>query len=404
MRDQLTAPERDIYSISRLNDEVSRLLSGSFPLLWIEGEISNFSQPRSGHMYFSLKDATAQVRAAMFRNNNLFLRFKPETGMQVLVRARVSLYEPRGDYQLIVEHMEEAGDGALRRAFEQIKQKLQAEGLFASENKLALPEYPQRLGIITSPTGAAIRDVLSVLKRRYPRLPVLIYPVAVQGDSAAREIVQALRLANQRADCDVLLLTRGGGSLEDLQAFNDESVARAVAASSIPVVCGIGHEIDYTIADFAADLRAPTPSAAAELISPDTTQLQQRLMQRQSALQRAIEHWLTDQIETVGALQKRLQRLHPQQKLNSQNQRLDELENRLQRALQTLLQKKQDFMNSLLRSLDTVSPLNTLKRGYAIVTQSNTEQPLISSNHVIVGEKLNVRLAEGRLQVKVEKK
>jgi exodeoxyribonuclease VII large subunit len=399
-------------------------------------------------MYFSLKDSGAQVRAAIFRNNNMYLRFKPESGMQVLVRARVALYEPRGDFQLIVEHMEEAGDGALRRAFEQLKQKLYAEGLFAAENKRPLPEFPHRLGIITSPSGAAIRDVLSVLKRRYPRLPVMIYPVAVQGDMAMKDIVNALQLAEQRAECDVLLLTRGGGSLEDLQAFNDEQVARAIACCSIPVVTGIGHEIDYTIADFVADLRAPTPSAAAELISPDTAQLAQQLRQLHSRLQTAMHRQLAERLETVQRLQQRIQRQHPQQKLNARKQRLDELENRLRRATESTLRRatdrlarsqavlhahnpahrirrlladtarfqyqlkqavyalihnKQQLMVAMLRHLDAVSPLNTLKRGYAIVTRHNTEQPLLSTTGIIIGEELDVRLAEGRLNVKVRK-
>ena len=447
MNEDLFTAKRDIYSVSRLNSEVGALLGGSFPLLWVEGEISNFALPRSGHMYFSLKDSQAQVRAAMFRGNNQYLRFKPDSGMQVLVRARVALYEPRGDFQLIVEHMEEAGDGALRRAYEELKQKLHTEGLFAEENKQPLPEFPQRLGVITSPTGAALRDVLSILRRRYPRLPVLIYPVAVQGESAAGEIVKALQLAQQRADCDVLLLTRGGGSLEDLQAFNDERVARAVAACSIPLVSGVGHEIDYTIADFAADLRAPTPSAAAELISPDGEQLLRRISQAGDALRLSINGQVNNRRQTLQQLQSRLQRLHPQQKLNTQSQRLDELETRLRRATQltlrraedrlrhtvtnlqarspahrirqlladcgrlqrqiqfaaqALLQKKQQRLQSLFRGLDAVSPLSTLKRGYAIVTRAGDNQPLIDSNTIETGEKLDVRLARGKLAVKVE--
>jgi exodeoxyribonuclease VII large subunit len=449
MTETLLAPQRDIYSVSRLNNEVARLLGGSFPLLWIEGEISNFTQPRSGHMYFSLKDAVSQVRAAMFRNNNMYLRFKPESGMHVLVRARVALYEPRGDFQLIVEHMEEAGDGALQRAFEQLKQKLFVEGLFAEENKLALPGFPRRLGVITSPTGAALRDVLSVLRRRYPRLPVLIYPVAVQGQAAVSDILQALQLAAERADCDVLLLTRGGGSLEDLQAFNNEMVARAIAACPIPVVSGIGHEIDYTIADFVADLRAPTPSVAAELVSPDAIQLTQQLARLSQGLQSAIKRLLTYRRDAVRLLETRIQRLHPQQKLQTRQQQLDELEkrlrrsaslalqrakdrlghgnsmlyahtplhavrqslddliqyqNRLKQAADALLQQKRYGLSAVLRSLDTVSPLNTLKRGYAIVTRPDSNQPIVRARDITAGEELDVRLAQGVLNVEVIEK
>ncbi len=446
--EQLSAPKRDIYSISRLNKEVNLLLSASFPLLWIEGEISNFSQPRSGHMYFSLKDNAAQVRAAMFRNNNLYLRFQPESGMQVLVRARVALYEPRGDFQLIIEHMEEAGDGALRREFERLQQKLHNEGLFAEENKAPLPPFPKRLGIITSPTGAAIRDVLSILRRRYPKLEILIYPVAVQGESSAKEITQALQLAEKRADCDVLLLTRGGGSLEDLQAFNSETVARTVAASSIPIVSGVGHEIDYTITDLVADVRAATPSAAAEIISPDASQLMQHIAHLHNALQTTIKSHIYGHYDQFQQLQNRLDRQHPRQRLHIQSQRLDDLEIRLQqsiqvsvrqavnrldsaklmlfahsplsqiqqltkhttqlrhelqRALYTFLQGRKHYLTTLFRNLDAVSPLNTLKRGYAIVTKPGATRPIVSTGKLEIDEKLDVRLADGQLGVKVKK-
>ncbi len=449
MSGQSAATKRDIYSISRLNKEVSKLLGTSFPLIWVEGEISNFSQPRSGHMYFSLKDDTAQIRAAMFRNNNLYLRFQPESGMQVLVRARVALYEPRGDFQLIVEHMEEAGDGALQRAFEQLKQKLFQEGLFDQKNKRVLPEFPSQLGVITSPSGAAIKDVLSVLNRRYAGLPILIYPVAVQGESAPKEIVQALNLAQQRAECDILLLTRGGGSLEDLQAFNSEAVARAIADCPIPIVTGIGHEIDFTIADYIADQRAATPSAAAELISPSTQELQQRLLHLQSGMRHTLSFYIKNLVEATLALQTRLNRLHPQQQLNAQAQKLDELENRLHRStrftlqrandkvtgtqiklnafapihrlrqllsntsqltnnllrsIKTLLHNKQQNLDTIQRSLDAVSPLNTLKRGYAVVTRVDSSAPLLSASSVDPGDRLNVRLSDGKIGVKVDKK
>lgn len=439
---------RDIYTVSRLNREVAQLLAGSFPLIWLEAEISNFSHPHSGHMYFSLKDTDAQVRVAMFRNRNLYLGFRPENGMQVLVRARIALYEPRGDYQLIVEHMEEAGDGALRRAFEELKRRLNAEGLFDPARKRPLPAHPRQIGVITSPTGAALRDVLHVLRRRYPLAPVLVYPVQVQGAQAAADIVKTLGLAGQRGECDVLLLVRGGGSLEDLQAFNDERVARAVAASVIPVVCGVGHEIDFTIADFVADLRAPTPSAAAELATPDLAGLQRHATQLVLRMAHIIRTCLQHHGRHFQTLEHRLQRLHPQQRLNQQSQRLDELELRLQRAtrhnlqtatsrlrqleaallaalprariaqLATLQQQlsqrltnaiklavstRQRALEALLRNLDSVSPLATLTRGYAVVTQPDSGKPLKDAGEVQNGETLDVRLAKGSLNVTVDK-
>ncbi|MCP4936959.1 MAG: exodeoxyribonuclease VII large subunit, partial [bacterium] len=238
---------REIYSVSRLNSEARTVLEGSFQLLWVEGEISNLSRPSSGHIYFSLKDAHTQVRCALFKSKRLRLRFQPENGAQVLLRARVSLYEGRGEFQLIVEQLEPAGEGALRQAFEALKQKLAAEGLFDSEMKLPLPAFPRSIGIITSPTGAAIRDLITVLKRRFPALPIVIYPAIVQGDTAPKTIIEMIHLANNRAECDLLVLARGGGSLEDLMAFNDEQLARAIAASVIPIISAIGHEIDFTI-------------------------------------------------------------------------------------------------------------------------------------------------------------
>src|SRR5580698_1079807 len=261
--------ERDIYSVSRLNREVRVLLERGFGTLWVEAEISNFSRPSSGHWYFSLKDANAQVRCAMFRQRNMLCAFTARDGQKVLVRARIGLYEPRGEYQLIVDHMEDAGLGALKRQFEELSAKLKAEGLFAAERKRPLPALPRRIGVITSPSGAAVCDIIHVLARRFPAVAVMIYPVAVQGAQAPAEIIAALALACRRGECGVLILARGGGSLEDLWAFNDERLARAIVASSIPVVSGVGHEIDFTIADFAADMRAPTPSAAAELVVPD---------------------------------------------------------------------------------------------------------------------------------------
>src|SRR6202522_2400896 len=314
--------ERDIYSVSRLNREVRVLLERGFGTLWVEAEMSNFSRPSSGHWYFSLKDTNAQVRCAMFRQRNMLCAFTARDGQKVLVRARIGLYEPGGEFQLIVEHMEDAGLGALKRQFEELSAKLAAEGLFAAERKRPLPALPRRIGVITSPTGAAVRDILHVLARRFPAVAVLIYPVSVQGAAAAGEIVAALKLANRRAECDVLILARGGGSLEDLWAFNDEALARAIVASPIPVVSGIGHEIDFTMADFAADVRAPTPSAAAEIAVPDGEEWLISLSRLAHRLQRGLLRRVEAQRERLRWLIGRAALVSPTARLSQQTQRL----------------------------------------------------------------------------------
>jgi exodeoxyribonuclease VII large subunit len=442
-----TTPERDIYSVSRLNLEARRLLEQGFPRIWLEGELSNISRPSSGHLYFTLKDARAQIRAAMFRTRNQAIRFRLEEGLQVLVRARVSLYEPRGDYQLIVDHMEAAGDGALRRAFEELKRKLDAEGLFDAAGKQPLPLLPQRIGVITSPSGAAVRDVISVLRRRFPAIPVLIYPVPVQGKEAGGEIAKTIRLASTRADCDVLILTRGGGSLEDLWPFNEEVVARAIHDCRIPLVSAIGHEIDFTIADFVADQRAATPSAAAELVTPDQLEWLARLRQLSTRLENRLRHTLSDDQRRLAWLEQRLKQVHPGQYLRQQAQRMDELEQRarlliiykinelkygltqthekLQRhsprlllgrlemeqgllaqrlvtAMHGLLMEKRRRLELACRSLDTISPLATLQRGYAIVSQLPERRILRQAATVKPGDRVEARLAEGTLICTVE--
>ena len=295
------------------------MLEEVFPTIWVQGEISNLARPASGHIYFTLKDNTAQVRCAMFRNRQSGLRFKPESGMEVLARANISLYEGRGEYQLIVESLQPAGDGALQLAFEQLKKKLAEEGLFAEEHKQTLPAFPQTIGIITSPTGAALRDVLSVLRRRYPAGNIVIYPVPVQGEGAGNKIAAALQQADLRQECDVLILTRGGGSLEDLWAFNEEVVARAVFNCRIPIVAGVGHEIDFSIADFVADQRAPTPSVAAELVSPDSHRLLQQLQRYREQLQRIQENSLMQLQRHVDYLGRQIP--HPQQRIEQLAQR-----------------------------------------------------------------------------------
>ena len=441
-----SSDDRDIYSVGRLNAEARGLLEGAFPLIWVQGELSNVSRPSSGHLYFTLKDANAQVRCAMFRGNNRFLKFRPADGAQVVVRASLSLYEARGDYQLIVQSMEEAGDGALQRAFEALKQKLAAEGLFEAAHKRALPTLPKRIGVITSPTGAAIRDILSVLKRRFPAIPVLIYPVAGQGQAAGAEIAAMIRRADARRECDVLIIARGGGSLEDLWAFNEEIVARAIFDCSIPTVSGVGHEVDFTIADFVADQRAPTPSVAAEMVSPD----QHDWLNQLRALDSELYKRLTRQMQRLGErltwIGKRLQQQHPGQRLRQRAQRLDELEQRLQRGLRNALQGRasrlatlqaqlqrhhpgprlqhlrdlqialvrrlhvgvhtqlkhlRQHLSALAHGLNTVSPLATLDRGYAIVTTADGHV-LHTTQHVQRGDRIEARLARGRLHCVVD--
>ncbi len=303
--------ERDVYTVSRLNGEARTLLETGLPALWVEGEISNFACPASGHWYFTLKDRDAQIRCAMFRARNMQVGFRPRDGQQMLIRGRVSLYEPRGDYQLLAEAMEDAGEGALRREFEKLKAKLAAEGLFDVALKRPLPKMPRRIAIVTSPTGAAIRDVLHILARRFPPAEVLIFPTPVQGAAAVDAIVAAIDAVCRNGGCDVLILARGGGSIEDLWCFNDERVARAIRRSTVPVVTGIGHEIDFTIADFAADVRAPTPSGAAELVVPDRGTLMAGVRGLAARLQQAVQRQLRHAAQRHEQLTARLQRTHP---------------------------------------------------------------------------------------------
>jgi exodeoxyribonuclease VII large subunit len=431
-----TAANRDIYSVSRLNREVRVLLERGFASLWLEAEISNIAKPSSGHWYFSLKDATAQVRCCMFRQRNMLCAFAARDGQKVLVRARIGLYEPRGEYQLVIDHMEDAGLGALKRQFEELSAKLAAEGLFAPERKRALPMIPKRIGVITSPTGAAIRDILHVLARRFSAVPVLIYPVAVQGAAAAAEIAAAVRTAGRRAECDVLILARGGGSLEDLWAFNDEALARAIVASPIPIVSGIGHEVDFTIADFAADVRAPTPSAAAEIAVPDGEEWLASLARLSQRLQRGLRRRVEAQRERLRWLIGRAALVSPSARLSQQTQRLDDLEQRMFRALRQILADRRSALGErrsrlwqlspvarvrstaarqaalyarlraaalarLVRTLNAVSPLATLDRGYAIVSRLSGAI-VRSAAEVSPGTPIEVRLAVGKIRAKVE--
>jgi exodeoxyribonuclease VII large subunit len=394
-------PTTAVYSVSKLNRVVRLLLESGVGQVWVEGEISNLARPSSGHWYFSLKDRDAQLRCAMFRTRNSLCPFTPREGQAVMAFGRVSLYEPRGDYQLLIEHLEDAGLGALQRAFEELKARLAAEGLFASERKRAVPPVPRRIGVITSPTGAAIRDVLHILGRRFPVTGVLIYPVPVQGAAAAPAIAAALDLASARAECDVLILARGGGSLEDLWAFNDERVARAIYRCAIPVVTGIGHEIDFTIADFVADLRAPTPSAAAELVVPDGSVWQQKLSQLSARFAAGMRRQLQHEHTRFAALLRRLQQAHPGARLSHYSQRLDELDGRLLFALQARLAAHGARLESAVRALQGVSPLATLGRGFAVITRSADGALVTSAEQLSVGETFDAALAQGSLHAAV---
>lgn len=438
-------PTREILSVSQLNRHARQLLETHLPLLWVEGELSNVSLPSSGHWYLTLKDDQAQVRCCMFRNRNMLVRFKPQQGQHVLIRARVSLYEGRGDYQIIAEHMEEAGNGALQRAFDELKHRLSQEGLFNEAHKKPLPKLPKHIAVITSPTGAAIRDVLSVLERRFAGIPVTVIPVSVQGKESAPQIVKAINLANCANLFDVILLTRGGGSMEDLWSFNEEIVARAIFNSQLPIVSAVGHEVDFTIADFVADLRAPTPSAAAEILVPDGDEWLDKFIGFEVLLEEAM-------LRKLAQLQKHLQHLrqrlrHPRERLEQQAQRLDNLELRLKNQIKTTLNSHQHQLSHLrlrmlahhpqtrlaqlrerlniahaqlhkaqftyidrqklrlataARMLNTLSPLNTLERGFALVKNDGTGQLITNQRQVQPGQRIHTKVAQGGFHSVVE--
>lgn len=436
---------REIYTISRLNREAKQLLETGFPALWVEGEISNLARPTSGHLYFCLKDSSAQIRCALFRNTGRLLAARPQDGMRVLVRARVSLYEGRGEFQLIVEHLEEAGEGALRRAFEALKSRLAEEGLFQAERKKPLPALPRRIGVISSPTGAALRDILTTLRRRFPAIPVLLYPVPVQGETAAQKIADAITLASSRRDCDVLILARGGGSLEDLWSFNEEVVARALFACAIPVVSGVGHETDFTIADLVADVRAPTPTAAAELVSPDQAEWRALFTQREARLRKLMRRFLAESQQHVDWLSTRLvrpdrrlqlarerleslyrricfmqsttrarkaaallvqhthlRRLSPQSRLHERQQQVRRAGEKLSAGMRTRLAQTEQRWRHAAQVLNAVSPLATLERGYAIAQRAGDGSLLRRADQVQPGEAVYLRLARGHVDCRVE--
>ncbi|MBP2167881.1 exodeoxyribonuclease VII large subunit [Erwinia toletana] len=438
-------PAANIFTVSRLNTTVRKLLEMEMGQIWLSAEISNFSQPSSGHWYFTLKDETAQVRCAMFRNSNRRVTFRPQNGQQVLVRATITLYEPRGDYQLIAESMQPAGDGLLQQQFEQMKQRLAAEGLFDQQFKQPLPDPARQVGVITSATGAALHDVLRVLHRRDPSLPVVIYPTLVQGVDAPASIVRAIELANLRDECDVLIVGRGGGSLEDLWSFNDERVARAIFASRIPVVSAVGHETDVTIADFVADLRAPTPSAAAELVSRNQIELLRQLQSQQQRMEMAMDYYLAQKQRSFSKLHHRLQQQHPQLRLARQQtslfklqrrlddaiqfrlrqatrlqerteqrlmayqpqgrihraqQQLQQWHYRLQQGMQAQLNRDKQRFGNLAAQLEGVSPLATLARGFSVTTAADGKV-VKKTRQLQPGDTLKTRLDDGWVESQV---
>ena len=444
-----TAGTTRIISVSELNRKAKSILEDGIPKLWIEGEISNLARPASGHIYFSLKDQAAQIRCAWFKQRQNQITSNILNGTKMLALGKISLYEPRGEYQFIIEKLELAGEGDLKRKYEELKAKLSKEGFFSSETKLALPKLPNNIGIITSPSGAAIRDVLSILKRRFPMIPITIFPTAVQGDKAASQISSAIKLANNRADCDLLILTRGGGSLEDLWSFNEEIVARAIFKSQIPIISAVGHETDVTIADFVADFRAPTPSGAAEIAVPHQLEWIKMLTNQEERLCSLITGTINNSYQTLDWTHKRLSQSSPQmsvkrqidrsinlkkaligsmkQKLIILNHRLDQhafkyIQNspkhiiqqqflRLERISQRMINRNNELLTSnqnrlqlIAKTLHNVSPLGTLDRGYSIVSEMKTKKIITNANQVKLKSKLEIMLAKGKIIASIDSK
>ena len=443
-----SSDRRDIYSVSEINRHLKQLLGSAFPLLWVEGEISNLARPASGHIYFSLKDQSAQIRCVMFRGSQKNVPFKIENGLQVIIRAKLGLYEPRGDLQLIVDEMEVAGFGALQRQFEALKQKLFAEGLFSSDQKKDIPNFPDRIALITSPSGAAVKDFLKVIRRRFPLVHISLYAAPVQGEQAAKIIQSAIQSINRDHAASVIAIIRGGGSIEDLWPFNDEQLARSIAASSIPVVTGVGHEIDYTIADFVADLRAPTPSVAAEMIAPDLNALQSTLREQTRRLRKSCRSTVNNEIQKIDWLYQRLQRIHPASNIRQQSSELRRfssrlfsasriliersrhrlslnltklqrhspihgirqaqldrqlMRKRLQTAANQILDRKKHKFQLTTTTLNAISPLHTLDRGYSITIIPGTKPTVIRHyKQTQTGDQLVTYLAAGQVVSRVE--
>ena len=434
-----------IIQVSELTRKVRFILESELNTIWLTGEISNFVGAGSGHWYLSLKDSKSQVRCAMFKGNNRRVRLQPRNGQQVLVRAKVSLYEPRGDFQLIIEQMEDAGEGLLRQQYEQLKNKLNALGVFSQSHKQAIPEHIQTVGIVTSPTGAAVKDILSVLKRRNPNINAIIYPALVQGEYASNDICHAIAQANIRQECDVLIVGRGGGSLEDLWPFNEESVVQAIYDSNLPIISAVGHEVDTTLSDYVADLRAATPSAAAELVASDSSELLDKITTFEQRLINAVNRRNTALLQQHNHIQHRLAQVHPEQQLRVQQQKHDELslrlsiamqrlmaqatqqpkqlqqrlnqlspvkvitkqqnqvqqqEQRLIHAMQSSLQHKRKSFVHLIEQIQLVSPLATIARGYSI-TRSRDNEVINSISQVALNEEITIQVSDGSIKAKV---
>jgi exodeoxyribonuclease VII large subunit len=398
------AAERQVFTVTEIVERARALLENEFPRVWIEGEISNFKRHTSGHFYFTLKDAQSQLRAAMFRGANRLVRFRPEDGLKVLANGRLSLYPARGDFQLVVDELEPAGLGALQLAFEQLKKKLAAEGLFDPRRKKSLPAFPRRIAVVTSPTGAAVRDILNVTGRRSPLADVAVYPVRVQGPGAAEEIAHALERLNAVGGWDVIICGRGGGSLEDLWAFNEEVVARAIAASAIPVVSAVGHEVDYTIADFVADVRAETPTAAAEMVLRDRRELLEQIRSQERLLVGRVQDRLRDGRRRLDRiLASRLLR-RPRAVLEPLAQRLDDLGAQLKAGLAGRLRLAREQWRGLAAQLEALSPLNVLRRGYSLVYELASGRLVRDSRELVPEASLRIRFHRGEARVRVEKK
>jgi exodeoxyribonuclease VII large subunit len=392
------------YTVSQLTGHIKRIIDGD-PLLgdvWVEGEVSNFSRASSGHCYFTLKDAGAQVGCVMWRNVADAQDYVPASGDLVLAHGNVSVYEAGGRYQLYVDRIQPAGVGDLYLEFERLKAKLEAEGLFAPERKRPLPPLPRRIGIVTSPTAAALRDILNVLGRRYPLAEVVLSPTQVQGDSAPPQIVAAIEALNERGGIDVIIIARGGGSLEDLWAFNDERVARAVAASRIPTICGVGHETDFSLADFAADVRAPTPSAAAELVAPDRAELQAHVTGLASTLASILRGEVEERRWKLAEQVRALKHLSPEAQLTQARQRVDDLTGKAEAAIRHSLTLHRERLRGLSGRLAGVSPLGTLERGYAVVRHRETSAVVRSVAQVAPGDGLDVRVSDGAFVTEVK--
>ena len=441
--------EIKIISVTELNKLAKSLLENGIPKLWIEGEISNLARPASGHIYFSLKDETSQIRCAWFKQRQSINANDISNGMKMLALGKISLYQPRGEYQFIIEKMETAGEGDLKRKYEELKQKLFNEGLFDREKKLEIPTLPKKIGVITSPSGAAIRDVLSILKRRFPLLPIVIFPITVQGDNAAPDIENALKNANLRADCDVLILTRGGGSLEDLWAFNEEIVARAIHVSKIPIISAIGHETDTTIADFVSDVRAPTPSGAAEIVTPDQNELLKLIKTLFGRIEHETNQYINSKYQSMDWLNKRLSQSNPimtvrkqieisdnlrkllfssigrnlsihskavdslKFRLNSSSPKLkiqkaishlSEMQLKITTSTKSSVTKLNSQLTALGKTLDSLSPLKTLDRGYAVARDSKTKKIISNSEKVSINSQIDIKLAKGEIAAKVIKR